>query len=442
MTGHAPRASRHAGLRTLVLLLGAAIVLIDVVHWWRAARSHDFVGPGHVPLLVVGALLVVAGAVGRRFPDVYRGAATLLLNTLLACMLVELAAAAYLLAKGIDDSGARGAVYRTAPALAYYQQKPWGAEYWREFAEANPLYYAPYVVFRRVPFKGRYVNVGADRLRVTPGARCEPGALVVWMFGGSTMWGTGAPDSLTIPAFVQQGLAQRRPGPVCVVNFGESAYVSTQELVQLTLALQRGGRPNVVVFYDGVNDVYSAFQAGHAGAHQNEARIATRFRSHWLRQAVDSLATMAVLRTIVRPPAARRPAAPVLADSIIATYLGVVDVARALGRQYGFRTLFFWQPELSESHKPLTAREQRLDRQLGAPVKTLYREAYARVAAVAAKPGGDLFDISGALAADPREIFIDFAHIVPEGNARVADAMLRAWDAAPGQAVAAGRAGR
>ena len=41
-------------------------------------------------------------------------------------------------------------------------------------------------------------------------------------------------------------------------------------IITLLLILQKGERPDVVIFYDGVNDTYSAFQQLRAGLPQNE----------------------------------------------------------------------------------------------------------------------------------------------------------------------------
>ena len=44
------------------------------------------------------------------------------------------------------------------------------------------------------------------------------------------------------------------------------------EVLQLMLDLRTGERPDVVMFYDGINDVASAVQRGVAGDPQNESR--------------------------------------------------------------------------------------------------------------------------------------------------------------------------
>jgi hypothetical protein len=103
--------------------------------------------------------------------------------------------------------------------------------------------------------------------------------LRVFAFGGATMWGTGSPDWETIPAYLQAGLEARRGKPVCMVNFGESSFVSTQEVIQLLLQLESGNVPHLVIFYDGINNIYAAYQSGQAGVHENLDPIAAKLQT-------------------------------------------------------------------------------------------------------------------------------------------------------------------
>ena len=91
------------------------------------------------------------------------------------------------------------------------------------------------------------------------------------------MWGSGAPDWGTIAAYLQAGLESSWDEPVCVVNFGQSAYVSTQGAVELIMQLRSGNVPDRVLFYDGINDVIAAGESGQAGAHLNFDAVAARF---------------------------------------------------------------------------------------------------------------------------------------------------------------------
>jgi lysophospholipase L1-like esterase len=74
-------------------------------------------------------------------------------------------------------------------------------------------------------------------------------AKTAYFFGGPTMWGMGVNDASTIPSKFAAITGTHSE------NFGEMSYTAHQNLLLLIQLLQAGRRPNLVVFYDGVNDV-------------------------------------------------------------------------------------------------------------------------------------------------------------------------------------------
>ena len=132
--------------------------------------------------------------------------------------------------------------------LVNYQNAPWAV---RHFAEYRALRteFVSYLGWRRRPFTGETINIDASlRIRQTPQTPI-PGAPIVYFFGGSTMWGTGSPDAQTIPAAYQRATGAQ------VKNFGETGWAAHQGLNQLLKLYVEGHRPDIVIFYDGVNDV-------------------------------------------------------------------------------------------------------------------------------------------------------------------------------------------
>lgn len=119
------------------------------------------------------------------------------------------------------------------------------------FAETRQLgtRYVPFVEWKRKPFRGETVNIDeeGDRIHRAPGGG-ERG--VVRFFGGSTTWGTGVDDDHTIPA-----LFNAIHPDWTVRNHGESGYYSRQELERLIGLVHLGEPMDLVVFYDGYNDV-------------------------------------------------------------------------------------------------------------------------------------------------------------------------------------------
>ena len=169
--------------------------------------------------------------------------------------------------------------------------------------------------------------------------------------------------------------------PVCVVNFGETAYVSTQGVITLSLLqLKSENVPDLVIFYEGLNDVYAAYQSGRAGVHENLDPIAAKFEGgsprirfsvppNWL----ETWFTFSLLKSLVAKLGveARNSPKPLtyetwgidvrtLSNSVVQNYLGNYEIVSALAQKYGFNYFLFWQPVVSIGEKPLTREEENM----------------------------------------------------------------------------------
>ena len=263
--------------------------------------------------------------------------------------------------------------------------KPWYAQYAREAEASQALTWKPYVYFRRKPnFRGEYINIDSAGNRVTP-QRLIQGvpAAELFFFGGSTMWGWFQRDDHTIPAEAARRLAglSDSVGGVRVTNFGETGYVFTQEVLELMLQLRAGARPDVVVFYDGINDVAASLQTRAGGIPQNESKRVSEFElgrqldrarynyafgkdlAAMLRLAAEGLEHMEVVQRILG--LARRDGPPLFpadsaTDVTVAAYVGTVEIVEALRSKYGFEAFYIWQPTLYSTQKVLTPYEASL----------------------------------------------------------------------------------
>ncbi len=162
-----------------------------------------------------------------------------------------------------------------------YAGATWPVTHYREL-ELLSERWQPYVYFRQKPFRGETIRIRPDGLRDLwhplpgPNQPSRPKSIKLLMLGGSSLWGYGARDEHTIPSLVAKALHDRgdRLEPR---NLAEMGYVSTQEFVALRRELQAGYRPDVVVFYDGVNDTTSALLGGAAGLTTNEVNRQREF---------------------------------------------------------------------------------------------------------------------------------------------------------------------
>jgi hypothetical protein len=133
------------------------------------------------------------------------------------------------------EAGARlvlhGSVYwMTDPRVAAdgYAAAGWPHDYYREFSESGDVDWHPFVYWRRKAYSGVFINIDERGIRRTwtdPKLPARPAR--VFVFGGSTVWGTGARDDYTVPSWLAQALS-RDGHAVKVVNYGESGYVTRQ----------------------------------------------------------------------------------------------------------------------------------------------------------------------------------------------------------------------
>ncbi len=352
-----------------------------------------------------------------------------ILAAITVLLLVAVETAAFLALRG----SASEAPVRSSFA---YQRYPWAETFWREYDVSRKFAYQPYVVWRRAPYRGETITVDAEGLRRTEHSQCGAHEYRIYMFGGSTLWGTGSPDWGTIPSLLAEQY-QKAGRPVCVRNYGESAWVSTQGTIKLLLELKHGERrPDLVIFYDGVNDVFTAWQAGRADVHQDFDRIKARFEpraqgrpgtfgylldSNASRLLQDWLAPSAPPRTVGAGAPLGEPAE--LARAPVAGYLRNLDVVDALAERHGFDYVFFWQPVIFADQKPLTKEEQEIRRaksQAWPGLEALYRSTYDLIVRESRR---NLVYIADVFKGYQGNLYLDFTHISPDGNRLVAQRM-------------------
>jgi len=153
--------------------------------------------------------------------------------------------------------------------LSPYEGKDWAKPYFEELNEL-PSDYEQFLGWDRREYHGEYINVDSKGVRRTwnPEHSNRQALSTLYMFGGSTLWGTGARDEYTIPSYLSKLLDKNNQNFI-VYNYGETGYISTQEIIHLILLLKEGYRPDYVIFYDGINDVYGAYQSGIPGTPHN-----------------------------------------------------------------------------------------------------------------------------------------------------------------------------
>jgi len=315
-----------------------------------------------------------------------------------------------------------------------YKDVSWGDDYFKEFNESFDARWEPYVYWRRKPYKGKYIAIDSSCLRFTPNPEfAAEHVLRIFMFGGSTMWGTGARDSFTIPAILARELLGRGVKAE-VINFGESGFVTTQEVIALLREVQKGNIPDAVVFYDGINDTYSAYQQGTPGLAQNESHRVQEFnmlkRLPELRglvfiDFVNNLAIVRLARIVlgITELETKPDFDAVVAEQAVELYFKNMELVKALGASYRFKCQFYWQPTIFGKYKRSKYEQAEYDSQkhLEKPYVETYR--MIREKATLLTDDKSFRNLSDIFLLEGKPVYIDWMHLSERGNAVIAAAM-------------------
>ncbi|MFY9675409.1 MAG: SGNH/GDSL hydrolase family protein, partial [Terriglobales bacterium] len=248
-------------------------------------------------------------------------------------------------------------------------ESPAEREYWKEFKQANKVTYHPWVLWRRKPYDGQMISIDQDGIRRTMHNHCDdPSATTIWLFGDSVMWGAGARDADTIPSYIAADY-EKAGHPVCIVNYAEKGYANTQEVIALMEELKHAKRkPDEVLFYDGGTEAFVAYQSGLVDVHSNYLSF-KNFLDNWGAYEKAGFSYFGQTNTArflkkmgekVQPkPKEAKKASPILdvvaaSKAIVENYSQNMDIVNLLAKQYNFRPIFAWYPNMAVGHKDLT----------------------------------------------------------------------------------------
>jgi lysophospholipase L1-like esterase len=328
------------------------------------------------------------------------------------------------IASGINNSLRGGLDYRPLSFIDDGEQPASAETFWLEQAEAQ-VRWSPYTYWVGSPVDGEYVNVDETGLRLTPQALDESDAEGhIFVFGGSTVWGEGARDAYTIPAHLAR-LLQDDGQDFHVTNYGQTGYVSTQDMLLFQLQLLRGNVPDVAIFYQGFNDTLAAYGENLAGVTlQESVRLSDAEAGRQLRQGQPLLSPMKV--PLERFDMIQAATYPTSAESIFARWQANVDMVMAIANAYDVQVIFVWQPHIM-SKEAYTSEEQAILQRLEEErpgFMDLYDDVDTLAKQFAQDNDASLVILSDLFAEENETIFHDLIHITEYGNGLVAEAIL------------------
>ncbi|MFN8018005.1 MAG: hypothetical protein U0P45_07760 [Acidimicrobiales bacterium] len=133
--------------------------------------------------------------------------------------------------------------------------------------------------YRFLDFRSKYINM-VDGIRKSWRApACECRRVTVWMYGGSTTWGIGQRDDHTIASELAR-IAHEHGLTVDVQNRGITGFTQWQEAERFAYDLTVDPAPDLVLFYDGVNEIYHGNGDNHI-RRSDEAPVDATLVSLW-----------------------------------------------------------------------------------------------------------------------------------------------------------------
>ncbi len=325
----------------------------------------------------------------------------------------------------------------------------------------TPSIYRPYIEYRRIP-NMREAGIGTNSLSYRgPEFEIEKpdGTFRILVYGGSFVWGTGAlRDDETIPAHLERQINDANQGPTRyeVINYGETGYQSTQELIFLIIE----GlflKPDLVIFIDGVNDSMAGHTQLPAGYPETFDRFnelltgAVRARHRDVFTVDDELDYLKRVRSTLWSAGSSELLRRLHARGITAPAEGPIDAEhsalraeefslrhaynlrtlKAVAREYGFSFIAAIQP-IPMFHKPLHADEtQAIESLMKYPnhfqMVDWWRRHYPdytdRVISTCREQGIPMVDLRRIFEGNAAPLYIDDIHLTGEGYRIVASAI-------------------
>lgn len=324
---------------------------------------------------------------------------------------------------------------RMANLPNYVNQTELAKIHFKEFNKLKVEYKA-FVAWSFGPFQGQTIEIDSHGDRLHQNKRFgKHGDRSAYLFGGSTIWGWGTVNEDTIPALFNS------ISGMPTFNKGEIGFTSRQSFIRLIELIKSEKKIDVIIFYDGVNDVLALCRTeNNLNDHGMSARFKSKLEgsshktSDYLQssdflQYLDFMfirgtkTLVAKINRKVFQQAAQdesmncdnnKEKARQIAESMVKNW----EIARELAESRGilFRAIlqpvaFIGKPNLDHL-QDVASLEDELAKQ--------YKIVYPMIQEIIQKRGHDwILDYTNLLSRD-EYIYIDFCHVSKNGNSIVA----------------------
>ncbi len=315
--------------------------------------------------------------------------------------------------------GTRGEGVPVPVAIA---EQPEAAEHMEDLDWFFAVAFDPTSSPRIKDVRSRTINVRDGRRASWTPPDCDCRRVSLWFFGGSTAFGMGQRDEHTIASEIAR-LAWDDGVAVDAENYGVPADMLLHEAQTFAWEMEHRPPPDLVVFFDGINDMAGAL-------HRQDAGCASR-KGPPIDPALDRLRQRVLDEIHSRrwdpdggPAGARvipscdgkRVATGEVAEMAIDHYSRALDISRVSADAHGVDAFWFWQPSIYTRARPVEG--EPLDEDGGAWSKEWWAAARAQLPE-------EVVDVAGALDALEEPVFFDSMHHNERGARVIAEEMYR-----------------
>jgi hypothetical protein len=280
--------------------------------------------------------------------------------------------------------------------------------------------YEPFTGWKCLPYLGKTLTISENGERATKTS--NQGGRSIHFFGGSTTWGEGSDDLHTIPALVAAKTQSYQ-----VFNHGQLAYNSRQELDALITLYSKDIKPDVVIFYDGVND--AAFLCPKEITELPAHRLVPMYREKLyagstaaLKEIGGKLFVTNILKLVNKFAHSNTEkdspydcvSNPAKAEEIADIMMKNWEMAHEMVTSRGGRFVAILQPAAFVGHPQIS--HLKLDSDLGENFNAIYSRIKQKIDE---KKHPWIYDLTSSFDNDDY-IFIDFCHVSPNGNEIIA----------------------
>lgn len=218
--------------------------------------------------------------------------------------------------------------------------------------------YEPWVQYGNQFYHGEFIQYGRDRLGVSRRRTINPDptgrkVIRIFVFGGSTTFGTCVADQHTWPSFLSRSLndlaAESRSNLVVEVsNYGRQGYGPLQELVLFLDLLRLGHRPDFAIFMHGMN--WGTAEDVPAYTYDLQ-RVMARAQEGGALGDTSTLPLIRLAKSVMarfqsKPTASPNKPRPRLGeDMLVERFRQSRELAKLIAGLYDVKTLHFLQPD-------------------------------------------------------------------------------------------------